>query len=67
MYFVRKIFFNDNLVPGWTALFVSVLAFGGLQIFFTGLVGEYVAKCFEQTKQRPLYLLRNNSFSGDNR
>ena len=67
VYFVRKIFFNDNLVPGWTALFVSVLAFGGLQIFFTGLVGEYVAKCFEQTKQRPLYLLRNNSFSGDNR
>jgi len=61
IYFVRKEIFHDAMVPGWTALFMSILAFGGLQIFFIGLVGEYVAKCFEQTKQRPLYIISSGS------
>ena len=65
-YCARKLFFRDDLVPGWTALIVSVLGFGGLQIFFTGLVGEYVARCFEQTKQRPLYIIRSNSLCSKN-
>ena len=58
VFFVRKVVFHDQLVPGWTALFMAVLAFGGLQMFFIGLLGEYVAKCFEEAKGRPLYLVR---------
>ena len=58
IYAVRKIFFNDSLVPGWTALFISVIGFGGLQMFFIGLLGEYVARCFDEVKGRPLYLVR---------
>lgn len=61
VYFVRKVVFQDDLIPGWTALFMSVMGFGGLQMFFTGLLGEYVAKCFEQVKNRPLYLVRASS------
>ena len=60
-YFVRKVIFHDDLVPGWTALIMAVLAFGGLQMFFIGLLGEYVAKCFEEAKGRPLYLVRVGS------
>lgn len=61
IYFVRKVVFHDDLIPGWTALFMAVLAFGGLQMFFIGLLGEYVAKCFEEAKNRPLYLVRDSS------
>lgn len=60
-YFLRKVVFHDDLIPGWTALFMAVLAFGGLQMFFIGLLGEYVAKCFEEAKGRPLYLVRAGS------
>ena len=60
-YFFRKVVFHDDLVPGWTALIMAVLAFGGLQMFFIGLLGEYVAKCFEEAKNRPLYLVRGGS------
>ena len=60
-YFLRKVVFHDDLIPGWTALFMAVLAFGGLQMFFIGLLGEYVAKCFEEAKNRPLYLVRGGS------
>ncbi|MEO8204858.1 MAG: glycosyltransferase [Chthoniobacterales bacterium] len=63
IYAVRKLFFNDALVPGWTALFISVMGFGGLQMFFTGLLGEYVARCFEETKKRPLYLVQTSSMA----
>ena len=60
-YFFRKMFFHDDFVPGWTALIMAVLGFGGLQMFFIGLLGEYVAKCFEEVKGRPLYLVRASS------
>jgi len=63
IYFLRKVVFHDELIPGWTALFMAVLAFGGLQMFFIGLLGEYVAKCFEEAKGRPLYLVRTTSLA----
>ena len=67
IYFLRKVVFHDDNIPGWTALFMAVLGFGGLQMFFTGLLGEYVAKCFEESKGRPLYLVRASSLPALNR
>ena len=67
VFFVRKVIFHDQLVPGWTALFMTVLAFGGVQMFFIGVLGEYVAKCFEEAKGRPLYLVRGGTLAAPNR
>ncbi len=67
VFFVRKVIFHDYLVPGWTALIMAVLAFGGLQMFFIGLLGEYVAKCFEESKSRPLYLVRATTLPSTDR
>lgn len=47
--------------PGWTSVLVSVLAIGGLQMIFIGLIGEYLARVFDEVKGRPLYLLRKHS------
>jgi dolichol-phosphate mannosyltransferase len=47
--------------PGWTSVLVSVLAIGGLQLIFIGLVGEYLARVFDEVKGRPLYILRPDS------
>lgn len=45
-------------VPGYASLIVLVLLFGGLNMLSVGILGEYVARIFQETKQRPVYLVR---------
>ncbi len=52
-------YFGGHTPPGWTSVLVSVLAMGGLQMIFIGLIGEYLARVFDEVKGRPLYLLRS--------
>jgi dolichol-phosphate mannosyltransferase len=47
-----------DLVQGWPSLISIVLILGGAQILFIGLLGEYVARVFDESKQRPLYLVK---------
>lgn len=49
--------FTDVVVPGLTAILLSIVIFGGIQILLIGLVGEYIARIFEEVKGRPLYLV----------
>ncbi len=51
-------YFLQGVVPGWTSLAVVVLFFGGIQTLFLGVIGEYIAKLYTETKQRPIYLIR---------
>lgn len=44
-------------LPGWTSLMVVLLFLGGIQLTTVGIVGEYVARIYEEVKARPLYLL----------
>lgn len=46
-----------KITPGWTQLIVTVIFFGGLQLFFIGLIGEYISRLFEESKRRPLYFI----------
>lgn len=49
--------FTNIAVPGITAIILSIVVFGGAQIFLIGIVGEYIARIFEEVKGRPLYLV----------
>lgn len=44
-------------VPGLTAILISIVFFSGVQILLIGIVGEYIARIFEEVKGRPLYLV----------
>jgi glycosyltransferase involved in cell wall biosynthesis len=44
-------------VPGFPSLIVSITFFAGVQLISLGVLGEYVARLFEEAKQRPLYLV----------
>ena len=50
---------TDQWVPGWAGMMILLLGFGGIQFFVLGLIGEYLAKIFLETKARPPYVLRN--------
>ena len=44
-------------LPGWTSLMVVVLFLGGIQLLTVGIVGEYIARIYEEVKNRPVYLV----------
>lgn len=45
-------------VPGYATIIVLLLFFGAVQLFCIGIIGEYVGRTFEQTKQRPIYIAK---------
>jgi dolichol-phosphate mannosyltransferase len=54
---VLHFFFNRTLVPGWSSLIISVIAYGAINLVCLGIIGEYIGRIFEQVKSRPLYLV----------
>jgi dolichol-phosphate mannosyltransferase len=50
-------FFTSHHPQGWTSLLAVVLLLGGVQLLSLGVIGQYVARIFDETKQRPLYLV----------
>jgi polyisoprenyl-phosphate glycosyltransferase len=49
---------TDIWVPGWTLLFIACASFGGIQLVFLGVLGEYVGRIYGEVKRRPLYIVR---------
>jgi len=50
-------FFTSHHPQGWTSVIAVVLLLGGVQLLSLGVIGQYVARIFDETKQRPLYLV----------
>ena len=48
-------------VPGWTSLVIVNIFFSGVVLICLGLIGEYVARIFEEVKGRPLYFVRRDA------
>lgn len=57
LYVLYLKFFTSIPVPGITAVLLSIVFFSGVQILLIGIVGEYIARIFEEVKGRPLYLV----------
>lgn len=60
---VRTLLFGDP-VAGWPSLVCVILLVGGLQLLCTGILGQYLAKTYLETKRRPLYLVEESSEDG---
>lgn len=43
-------------IPGYATIIVLILLLGSMQLFCIGIIGEYVGKIFEQSKDRPVYI-----------
>jgi len=53
-----------HIIPGWTSLILSIYFLGGVQIFFMGIIGEYIARIYSEVKQRPRYIVEENKTNG---
>lgn len=49
--------FGDYSVPGWTSILLAVCLLGGLQLAFMGVLGQYIARTYEEALHRPLYVV----------
>lgn len=57
-YIIIKTLLLGSATPGWPSLAVIVLGMGGLQLFCLGIVGKYISKIFKETKNRPMYIIK---------
>ena len=57
---VRRIMFGDP-VQGWASTVCIILFVGGIQLFSTGILGQYVAKSYMEAKGRPIYIVKEKS------
>lgn len=48
---------NQRVVPGWASILVPVFFLGGVQMLCLGVIGEYVAKIYMESKHRPRYFI----------
>lgn len=42
---------------GWASIMIAVIFFGSVQLFTVGILGEYIGRIYEEVKQRPLYII----------
>ena len=57
---IRKVAFGDP-VSGWTSLICVILFLGGIQLFCIGILSQYIAKIYMETKKRPHYIAADSN------
>lgn len=54
-------YFSEKIISGWTSLFISIYFLGGIQLLSIGILGEYIGKIYKETKQRPKFIIEEQS------
>jgi len=63
IYVIVKCFVIKQAIQAFQAIILLILFFSGVQILLFGIVGEYLGRIFNETKNRPLYLV--NEYNGE--
>ncbi|MDU9690481.1 MULTISPECIES: glycosyltransferase family 2 protein [Priestia] len=50
--------FTESTITGWSSLIVIQLFFSGIILIILGMIGEYIGRIYDETKNRPLYIVR---------
>ncbi len=63
VYVIAKCFVVDQPIQAYQSIILLILFFSGIQILLFGIIGEYLGRIFNETKNRPLYLV--NEYNGE--
>lgn len=66
MYILLRAWLYGSPIPGWNSLIVSLYFIGGIIIAMLGIIGIYLGKAFDESKKRPLYIVRRTTFDERN-
>lgn len=64
VYIICKTLILGDPVGGWPSLACMVMFMGGIQLFCIGILGQYIAKTYLETKHRPIYIVAETSGDG---
>lgn len=53
---IDRLFFSES-IPGWPTVVASMMFFAGVQLLFIGILGEYLARIYDEVKGRPSYIV----------
>ena len=54
---IQKIFIGID-IPGYPTIITLILLLGGIQLFCIGIIGEYISKIYLESKDRPIYITK---------
>jgi dolichol-phosphate mannosyltransferase len=61
MIYALVAFLTGHTSPGWTSLIAVVILLGGVQLLCMGIIGEYIARIYNESKNRPLFFIKDNT------
>jgi len=64
--FIKTIVYGID-VPGYFTIISAILFFGGIQLLFLGVIGEYIGRIYYETKRRPHFIVSENNISEEKR
>lgn len=56
-----------NTEAGWTSITISIWMIGGIQLLSLGVIGEYIGKIYNETKQRPRFIIADKLINNEER
>jgi dolichol-phosphate mannosyltransferase len=59
VYYIFSYFINDKKADGFTTTIAVIFFLGGVQLITVGILGEYIGRIYDEVKQRPLYIVRD--------
>ena len=62
VYVIAKCIVTNTMIQAYQAIILLILFFSGIQILLIGIIGEYLGRIFNESKNRPLYLV--NEYNG---